>query len=94
MHRLSDLPLEASDLSLMRKIFEIGTEQVMLQTVISADGDITTHIAKRLVNHHNEVLLQMHNDSVARSVSFWGGLVSTLSTMAKSLLGGSSGLFK
>ncbi|MDM8546513.1 hypothetical protein [Candidatus Venteria ishoeyi] len=92
MQQLEDLALDAAELSLLRKIFEIGTERVILQTVINADGDITTRVAERLIINPNEILLQLHNDSVSRSVSFWAGLVTTLGSMAKNLLHGKDGL--
>jgi len=87
MQELDDLALDASDISMIRKIWEIGTERVVLQTVIHADGDITTRIAERLLYNPDPILFQIHNESVQGAVNFWTGLVDTIGKMAGSLLG-------
>jgi len=85
MQKYPDLELDAAQISLIRKIWEIGTEQVMLQTVIHADGDVTTRIAEHLTENPNETLFQVHNQAVQNSVKFWQGLVELVTGMAKSL---------
>ncbi|GEM_PF-1976502 len=87
MHMIPDLELNASQLSLLRKVSEIGTERIMLQTVIHADGDVTTRIAERLIYEPNETLFNIHNQAVDSSVRFWGNLVDTIGRMASGLLG-------
>ncbi len=89
MHMVPDLALNATQLSLLRKISEIGTERIVMQTVIHADGDVTTRIAERLVYQPNETLFAIHNRAVDNAVQFWGSLVDTIARMASSLFRGS-----
>lgn len=93
MHMVPDLELSASQLSVLRKMSEIGTERIIMQTVIHADGDVTTRIAERLVYQPNETLFAIHNRAVDNSVRFWGNLVDTIANMAKSFFGGRASVF-
>lgn len=88
MQLVDDLELSATQISLIRKIWEIGTERVVLQTLIHADGDITTRIAERFVHTPNQALFNIHQEAVQRSVGFWSHLVDTIGKLASSFLGG------
>ncbi len=85
MQKQADLELDAVQISMIRKMWEIGTEQVVLQTVIHADGDVTTRIAEHLTQHPNQTLFDVHNQAVDNSVKFWHGLVELVTGMAKNL---------
>jgi prophage DNA circulation protein len=90
MQLIEDLDLDAAQISLIRKIWEIGTERVALQTLIHADGDITTRIAERFVHKPNQTLFKIHQDAVENSVGFWSSLIDTIGKFASSVLGGKS----
>ncbi len=83
-----DLKLSPIHLNLLRKAWEIGTERVLLQSVIHADGDVTTRIAERFFIQPDQQLLQIHNEAVNTSVRFWSNLVKTIKEMATGLLTG------
>jgi len=85
MQQVDDLVLSPAQVSLIRKVWEIGTEQVVLQTVIHADGDVTTRIAEHLVKQPSPILFKVHNESVQNSVEFWHRLVNLVTDMTKSL---------
>jgi hypothetical protein len=80
--QFNDLDLNTTQVSLIRKVWEIGTEQVVLQTVIHADGDITSRISERLLQKPNPVLFQIHHESVQGAVGFWINIVETIGKMA------------
>jgi len=82
MQDISDLELTPSQITLIRKVWEIGTEQVVLQTVIHADGDITSRISERLLLKPDPVLFQIHHESVQGAVGFWTNIVETIGKMA------------
>jgi hypothetical protein len=82
MQDVNDLDLNTTQVSLIRKVWEIGTEKVVLQTVIHADGDITSRISESLLLKPNPVLFQIHHESVQGAVSFWINMVETIGKMA------------
>ena len=93
MQNTDDLELNPAQVSLLRKAWEIGTEQVLLQTTIQADGDVTTRLSQRFLSHHDSFVLNMHNESVQTSVHFWSNLVKTIREVAEGLLGKGKDLF-
>jgi len=88
MQNAADLALNAAQMGLVRKIWEIGVERIVMQTVIHADGDITTRMSERFTQEFNATILQIHDQSVNSAVGFWVSLVRTIGEMAGNLLGG------
>jgi hypothetical protein len=68
-------PLSPGQLVLIRKIWELGVEEVAVQTIIQMDGDVVTRVQPKYVSSNNEVIFRMHNQGVATSVSFWKELI-------------------
>lgn len=89
MNEINDLDLTPDLVTLIRKAWEIGTEKIVLQTVIQLDGDITTRISESLANAPNKTIFQIHNESIETSTKFWFNLVKALGEMVSKI----SGLF-
>jgi hypothetical protein len=77
MNEVPDLALTPDQVILIRKAWEIGTQQIQLQTVIQLDGDVATYISESFLRGINKTLLTIHNDSIATAVGFWQSLVKT-----------------
>ncbi len=82
MNEIDDLDLTPQQVTLIRKAWEIGTERIVLQTVIQIDGDVTTRLSEGFSKNPNDTLLQIHNDSIETSTRFWSNLVDTLVKIA------------
>jgi hypothetical protein len=88
LERLGEIK-DLSDLSLrqrlmIRKMWEFGVEEVIVQTCISLDGDVVTRIDPQLLAKPaelREVLLGVHRESTTISVRFWSGLVSVATSI-------------
>ncbi len=91
MLRMPDLELNAAQIGLIRKVWEIGTERIVMQTVISVDGDITTRLAERFALDYNREVLNIHQDAVSHAVGFWSSLARIISEFAGKLFPGQSG---
>lgn len=65
----------ARELSSIRKAWELGVDPVVLQTVISLDGDVVTRIHARYASADYEPLLRCHEGSVAVAIRTWKELV-------------------
>jgi len=88
---VNDLELDPAEISFIRKISDIGTAQIMMQTVIQVDGDITSYISRTYL-HQPEMLqkklLGMHNEAIKTSTGFWTNLFETVSKLAGQALFG------
>lgn len=85
MAQVEDLTLTPPQVSMLRKMWEIGTERIILQTIVQVDGDITTRLSERFAREFNQTLFDVHNHSVKAAVGFWGGLITALGEMIGSL---------
>lgn len=81
------LRLEPDDLTLVRKIWEVGVEKVVMQTVIQLDGDVITYIARRYAEPDKRHVFEFHEKSVDMSVRFWGVIANTVAVFLGSFAG-------
>ncbi len=81
----AELPLTPDTLSMLYKAYEIGTEQIVLQTVIQIEGDVTSYITPTYLNlpdKAKEIVMGVHNRSIVTSTQFWSSLFTTVVNLA------------
>ncbi|MCC5943790.1 MAG: hypothetical protein JJT94_02560 [Bernardetiaceae bacterium] len=86
--RLPELKLDPSQIALLQKALEIGTQQVLLQSVIKVSGDVTSYVTNRFLaypEHVQKTLLSIQNESISTSIRMWqylfnaiGGLITSV----------------
>lgn len=80
-----DIQLAPDQITLIRKAWEIGTQQVLLQTIIQLDGDVTSYLTHEFLRQPEDskrMLLNLHNDAIGTSTAFWSTLFNTVSNLA------------
>lgn len=82
------IPLDTRQLAVVRKIWEVGLEDIAFQTVMQLDGDFVTRIHPAYLG--NEWLMRIHQESVRASQSLWKELVD----IALRLFGAVADVFK
>ena len=83
----SPLRLGPDDLTLVRKIWEVGVEKVVMQSVIQLDGDVITRISRRYAAPDLRHVFEIHQKSVEMSVRFWGVIANTVAVFLGSFAG-------
>lgn len=68
-------PLTTDELVTIRKAWEIGTEVIVMQTMIQLDGDVVTRIDPAYVTAEKETIRRIHSDSVTLSLKAWDQLI-------------------
>jgi hypothetical protein len=71
----------------LRKIWEIGTETVVMQTVIQIDGDVVSRVQAGRNGTENQVLHEIHRSAVEVSFQHWSFLVKLVEGFVDSVLG-------
>jgi hypothetical protein len=82
MNEIDDLYLAPEQITQIRKAWEIGTERIVMQTVIQIDGDVTTRLWQSFARNPNKTIMEIHNQSISISTEFWSNLVRTLADIA------------
>jgi hypothetical protein len=85
--KLGPYTMPPSDFLAIRKVWEIGTAEIVAQTVISLDGDVVTRLTPALLRAEARPLADLHQRGVETSVDYWNAMVNTLVTVVGKALG-------
>lgn len=66
----------------LRKVWDIGTEEIVAQTTIHLTGDVLMRISPRLQTAEGKALLDIHKDAVSMSTAYWRDLMNAAVTLA------------
>lgn len=79
--------LSTDDRLRIRKIWEIGTADIAMQTVIQIDGDVVTYVQPYYAREAHRDLHALHRQSVEASMTMWSTLIQTVSALITGLVG-------
>ncbi len=82
-----ELNLDLRQLMVFKKANDIGTERVVMQTVIGMDGDVTTRISKSFAEQPIVFIDKLHHEAIGISVDFWKSLITVVVKLGESLIG-------
>ena len=77
------LPLSSDEVLTLRKIWEVGTETVVMQSVAQLDGDIITRIQKGRESASSQAVHDLHRQSLETALTHWKFLVETVVQFVK-----------
>jgi hypothetical protein len=77
--------IDLRQLMVIKKANDIGTEQVVMQTIIGMDGDITTRISRSFANQPIPFVNDIHKDTMMISVDYWKFLITVVVDLGKSI---------
>lgn len=79
------IPLTPDDGTLLRKIWEIGVEDVVAQTTIQLDADVVTRISRQYTGTNQAHILELHRLGIESAVSFWSALMEAVGSFIGNL---------
>lgn len=82
-----ELNLDLRQLMVFKKANDIGTERVVMQTVIGMDGDVTTRISKSFAEQPIVFIDKLHHEAIGISVDFWKSLITVVVKLGESIIG-------
>lgn len=78
------LELPPDDVARIRKIWDLGLEMVVIQSVMQIDGDYVTRVPSSAFLESNPGLLELHGQMLGRSVDHYGSLIEAASQLLRS----------
>ncbi len=81
------LQLSADDVLIVRKVWEVGTETIAMQTVAQIDGDVVTRIQEARATLADRPIHDLHREAVGNAMKHWQFLVETLVTVTTKAAG-------
>ncbi|HGG57816.1 MAG TPA: hypothetical protein ENK31_08485 [Nannocystis exedens] len=90
-HRRIPRLLRADEFGVVRKIWEVGTELVLVQTSVQLDGDVVTRISETLLSpdmtETRQTILTAHQENVSTALSHWRSLVDVALKLVNDAIG-------
>lgn len=80
-------PLTSDEIVSIRKVWELGTETIVMQTVVQLDGDVVTRIDEARMTVEHQALRDLHRESVDTALGRWDDLVNTVVRIVGALAG-------
>jgi hypothetical protein len=80
--RSPDEDVRSTELVALRKAWDIGTEVILMQTVIQIDGDVVSRFQSGLEGGERAQLQTLHASAVDISFRYWGWLIEALGKIA------------
>ncbi|MEZ4382943.1 MAG: hypothetical protein R3A79_16575 [Nannocystaceae bacterium] len=81
------LPLAADDRVLLRKTWELSTELIALQSVITLDGDVVSRVSRDFADDDHKVIHRIHGEGLTIAMANWSALMQAIAAMIGSVLG-------
>jgi hypothetical protein len=79
--------LDARDLAILRKAWEIGVDEVIMQTTIALDGDVVTRVDSRFCDDASKPLYGLHDEGVSAAMRTWKDVVGAAIDLMRKLFG-------
>ncbi len=79
-----DLHLTSDEIITLRKVWEVGTETVVMQSVAQLDGDIITRIQQGRESTSDQAIHQLHRQSLESALEHWKFLGETAALFLRS----------
>jgi hypothetical protein len=80
--RRNSYAVPVDDLIQLQKMWDIGLEEIVAQTIVHITGDITTRIQSRVGQPGSEALFAIHRQSIDVSVACWRYLLDVIREIA------------
>ncbi len=79
--------ISPDDMIALQKMWDIGMEQIVAQTIVHVTGDVTTRVQEALRGPGSEALLTIHRQSIDVSVARWKDLLDAVKEIAGAAIG-------
>jgi hypothetical protein len=73
--------MSAADLLTVRKVWEVGTEEIVMQTVVQLDGDIVTRMDRGRVAVSTAPVQELHRATLETALKHWQFLFRTVAEL-------------
>ena len=86
MDKFADFKLEFNDRDkvMITRVFDLGTERIVMQTRIGIDGDIITRIEEDFAGNPRQVVLDAHDKHTNLALKYWQEIINVVKDIVSS----------
>jgi hypothetical protein len=71
-----ELEMNSRDRVMIKRLYDLGTERIVMQTRFGIDGDVITRIEENFANKPKQVVLDLHEEHTNLSLKYWQSLIN------------------
>lgn len=72
------LSMDSRDRVMIKRLYDLGTERIVMQTRFGIDGDVVTRIEENFANRPKQIVLDLHEEHTNLSLKYWQSLVDVV----------------
>ena len=80
------LIMDARDRVKIKRLFDLGTENVVMQTRFGLDGDVVTRIEEGFASKPRQLIIDIHDKHTNLTVQYWKNLIGIVQDIVSKLL--------
>jgi hypothetical protein len=80
------LIMDARDRVKIKRLFDLGTENVVMQTRFGLDGDVVTRIEEGFASKPKQLVIDIHDKHTNLSVQYWKNLIGLVQDIVSKLI--------
>lgn len=80
------LEMNSRDRVMIKRLYDLGTERIVMQTRFGIDGDVITRIEENFANKPKQVVLDLHEKHTDLSVKYWQSLVNVVKDLVSGII--------
>lgn len=81
-----NVDLATDDLIKIRRFFDLGTEDIVMQTRFGIDGDIVSRIQREFANSPRQLVVDLHEKHTNMSLNYWKSLISLVNDLIQGII--------
>lgn len=79
------LIMDVRDRVKIKRMYDLGTESIVLQTRFGIDGDVVTRIGEEFAKQPKDIVLKIHDKQTNLTVNYWKSLVTLIKDFVSEL---------
>lgn len=76
-----ELEMNSRDRVMIKRLYDLGTERIVMQTRFGIDGDVVTRIEENFANKPKQVVLDLHEEHTNLSLKYWQSLINIVKSI-------------
>lgn len=80
------LIMDTRDRVKLKRLFDLGTENIVMQTRFGLDGDVVTRVEKNFANRPKQLVIDLHDKHTQLSINYWKHLVGLVQDIVSKII--------
>jgi hypothetical protein len=80
------LIMDTRDRVKLKRLFDLGTENIVMQTRFGLDGDVVTRVEENFANRPRQLVIDLHDKHTQLSINYWKNLVGLVQDIVSKII--------